>query len=118
MALRAASLGEVLGGLLVPVEEVQADAAAAAGGAAGGASAPLLPRVFGDDEDVEAGEGLGVGGEGAVGCGDEDAAEFVGVAGADLDDARVEGAGGAVGALDELELGGDVGVGGRPRRSG
>ena len=31
---------------------------------------------------------------------------------ADLRDAGIEGAGGLVGALDELELGGDLGVGG------
>ena len=94
--------GQVLGALGAG-ELVEAGAAAAAGGAFGGDGAFL-----GDDEDVEAAEGLGVAGEGAVGGGDEDAAEFLGVAGADLDDARVEGAGGAVGAEDELEAGGEV----------
>ncbi len=87
-------VGVVLGGF-VALEEVEFDAASSAGGAFGG-----LFAVLGDDEDVEAGKGLGVGGEGAVGGGDEDAAEFVGVAGADLDDARIEGAGGFVGAHD------------------
>jgi hypothetical protein len=77
------------------------------------APAPSLPAgVLGDDEDVEAGERLSVGGEGAVGGGDEDAAQLVVEAGADLGDARVEGAGGLVGALDQGELGGDFGVGG------
>ena len=74
--------------------------------------AVVAAGVLGDDEDVEAGERLGVGGEGAVGGGDEDAAQLVVEAGADLGDARVEVAGGLVGALDELELGGDFGVGG------
>ncbi len=68
--------------------------------------------VLRNDEDVEARERLGVGGEGAVGGGDEDAAQLVGEAGADLGDARVVGAGGGVGTLDEGELGGDLGVGG------
>ncbi len=77
---------------------------------------PEVPRavpcaVLGDDEDVEAGERLGVGGEGAVGGGDQDAAELVVEAGANLGDAGVEGAGGLVGALDQRELGGDLGVG-------
>ena len=60
----------------------------------------VLIAVFGDDKNVEAGEGLSVGGEGSVGGSDEDAAEFVGVAGADLDNARIEGACGFVGAHD------------------
>ena len=111
--------GEVLGtpvwfsGAAGAGEEVHGDAAAAAAGAAGGAAgASVSAGVFGDDEDVEAGERLGVGGEGAVGGGDEDAAQLVGEAGADLRDAGVVGAGGDVGALDEGELLGDFGVGG------
>jgi hypothetical protein len=68
----------------------------------------VIGAFFGDDEDVEAAEGLGVAGEGAVGGGDEDAAEFLRVAGADLDDAVVKGAGGAVGAQDQFEAGGQV----------
>src|SRR5262249_44326398 len=39
--------------------------------------------VFGDDEDAEPAERLGVAGECAVGCGYEDAAELFRVAGAD-----------------------------------
>ena len=112
MAVRAASRAKCSGDL-APFEEVEGDAAAAAAGAAGGAARACVGcGVFGDDEDVEAGEGLGVGGEGAVGGGDEDAAELVVEAGADLGDARVVGAGCGVGALDEGELGGDLGVGG------
>ncbi len=80
-------------------------AAAAAGRAAGG-----VLVVFGDDEDVEPAEGLGVGGEGAVGTGDEDAAKFFAVAGAHLNDVGVEGAGGAVGALDQVEAGSQIEV--------
>ena len=91
----------------VAFEEVHGDATAAAAGAASGVRAVLR-----DDEDVEAGERLGVAGEGAVGCGDEDAAELVVEAGADLGDAGVVGAGGFVGALDEGEFGGDLGVAG------
>jgi hypothetical protein len=87
-------VSEVLGGL-VALEEVELERAASAEVPLGG-----LFAVFGDDEDIEAGEGLGIGGEGSVGGGDEDAAEFVGVAGADLDDAGIEGAGGFVGAHD------------------
>ena len=84
-------------------ELVESSAAAAARRAFGGDGV-----LFGDDEDVEAAEGLGVAGEGAVGGGDEDAAQLLGVAGADLDDARVEGAGGAVGAQNQLEARGQV----------
>ena len=74
------------------------------------AAASRVGAIFGDDEDVEAAEGLGVAGEGAVGGGDEDAAQLVAVAGADLHDARIEGAGGAVGAQDQFEPGGEVEV--------
>src|SRR5271170_1464968 len=88
-------------------EEVHGDATASSAGAAGGVSA-----VFGDDEDVEAREGLGVAGEGAVGGSDEDTAKLVVEAGADLGDAGVVGAGGFVGALDEGKLGGDLCVAG------
>ena len=112
MAVRAASRAKCSGDF-VAFEEVHGDAAAAAAGAAGGAASAIVAcGVLGDDEDVEAGEGLGVGGEGAVGGGDEDAAQLVGEAGADLGDAGVVGAGSGVGALDEGELGGDLGVGG------
>ena len=77
-------------------KEVEGDAATAARCAAGGASRALVGGgILGDDEDVEAGQGLGVGGEGAVGGGDEDAAQLVVESGADLGDARVEVAGGA-----------------------
>ena len=96
--------GEVLGGLF-RLEEVDLDAAAAAGGSARGAVG-----VFGEDEDVQTRQGLGVAGEGAVGGGDEDAAQFVGVAGAHLRDAGIVGAGGLVGAHDQIELGGEVAV--------
>ena len=65
-------------------ELVESGAPAAARRAFGGGCA-----VFGDDEDVEPAEGLGVAGECAVGGGDEDAAQLFGVAGADLHDARV-----------------------------
>jgi hypothetical protein len=66
--------GEVLGGVGA-LEEVERNAATAAGCAAGGAARAVVGcGVLGDDEDIEAGEGLRVGGEGAVGCGDEDAA--------------------------------------------
>jgi hypothetical protein len=68
----------------------------------------VVVAVFGDDEDVEPAEGLGVAGEGAVGGGDEDAAQLFGVAGADLHDARIEGARGAVGAQNQLEARGQV----------
>ena len=103
--------GEVLG-RFVRFEEVHGDAAAAAGGSArGAASAVVAGGILGDDEDVEARERLRIAGEGAVGCSDEDAAKLVGEAGADLGDARVVGAGGCIGALDEGELGGDLGVG-------
>src|SRR5580698_5582856 len=65
-------VGEVLGGFCAS-EEVHGDATASAGGAAGSAAGAVVARgVFGDDEDVQAREGLGVGGEGAVGGGDED----------------------------------------------
>ena len=104
--------GKVLGGFIA-LEEVHGDTAASAGGASGGAACAVVARgVFGDDEDVEAGERLGVGGEGPVGAGDENAAELVGEAGTDLGDAGVVGAGGDVGALDEGEFLGDLGVGG------
>jgi hypothetical protein len=104
--------GEVLGGVRA-FKKIQRNAASAAGGAAGGAAGSIAGcGVLGDDEDVEAGEGLCIGGEGAVGGGDEDAAQLVVEAGADLGDAGVEVAGGAVGALDERQLGGDLGVGG------
>ena len=96
----------MLGGLAA-FKEIEFDATAAAGGSAGG-----VLRIAGEDEDIHAGEGLGVGGEGTVGAGDENAAELVGEAGADLHDARIEGAGSNVGAADEGEFGGDVGVGG------
>ncbi len=86
-------------------ELLESGAAAAAGGASCGDGA-----VFGDDEDVEAAEGLGVAGEGAVGGGDEDAAQLFAVAGAHLHDARIVGAGGAVGAQDQLEARGEVEV--------
>ena len=106
MAVRAASLGVVLRGF-VSREKVEGDAAAAAAGATGG-----VDWILGDDGDVEAGEGLGVRGVGAVGGGDEDAAELVVDGDADLGDARIVVAGSFVGALDEGELVGDLGVGG------
>ncbi len=94
-------------------EEVEGDATAAArGSACGGAGAFVAAGVLGDDKDVEAGERLGVGREGSVRRSDEDAAKLVVESGADLRDAWVEGAGGLVGALDEFELGSDLGVGG------
>lgn len=93
----------------VAFKEVHGDAAAAATGPASGIDAVLC-----DDGDVEACKGLSVTGEGAVGCGDEDAAEFVVEACADLGDAGVVGAGSLVGALDEGELGGDFGIAGGP----
>ena len=78
---------------------------------------PLVPRaswarVLRDDEDVEPGERLGIAGKGSVAGGDEDAPQLIIEAGAYLGDAGVVGAGGAVGALDELEFFGDFGVGG------
>src|ERR1019366_4149407 len=94
-------------------KEVEGDAAAAATGAArGGPGAVVAGGVLGDDEEVEAGEGLGVGGAGAAGCRYKDAAELVIKSSPDLDDARVVGAGGLVRALDEWEFGGNLGVGG------
>ena len=68
----------------------------------------VIAPSLGDDEDIEAAEGLGVAGECAVGGGDEDAAQLFGVAGADLHDARIEGAGGAVGAQNQFEARGQV----------
>ncbi len=100
---------------MVAFKEVEGDAASAATGAARGrARAFVGGGILRDDEDVEAGEGLCVGGEGSVGCGDEDAAQLVVEAGADLGDAGVEVAGGTVGALDEEQFCGDLGIGGCP----
>ena len=84
-------------------ELVESGAPAAARRAFGGDCA-----VFGDDEDVEPAEGLGVAGECAVGGGNEDAAQLLGVACADLHDARVISAGGAVGAQNQFEARGQV----------
>ena len=76
-------------------EEVEGDAAAAAA-----CAACRVHAVLGDHEDVEACQGLCVAREGAVGGRDEDAAELVVEACADLRDAWVVGAGGLVGAFD------------------
>src|SRR6202789_2196335 len=97
---------EVLG-RFVAGEEVECDASAAAAGAACG-----VDLILCDDGDVEARERLRVAGVGAVGGCDEDAAQLVVDAGADLRNAWVVIAGGLVGALDELELVGDLSVGG------
>src|SRR5947209_8431533 len=72
-------------------EEGHGDAATAAAAAACGVRA-----VFCDDEDVEARERLGVAGEGSVGGSDEDAAEFIVEACANLGDAGVIGSSGLV----------------------
>ena len=66
--------------------------------------------LFGNDEDVEPAKGLGIAGEGAVGGGNQDAPQFLGVAGTDLHDAGVEGPGGAVGAENQLQARGQVQV--------
>ncbi len=102
MAPRAASCARV-SGLLSPRELVEPRSAAAARRTLGGGRAFL-----GDDEDVEPAKGLGVAGEGAVGGGDQDAAQLFGVACPHLDDARVVGAGGAVGAQNQLQPRGQV----------
>ena len=78
-------------------EEIEADAATAAGVA-------LLRRSFafaGEDADVEAGHGLAVEAELAVGGGDEDVAEGVGVGCLYLNDAGFFQACGGIGAFDE-----------------
>ena len=62
------------------LEEFDAHAPAAAGDAARG----VRRRCLRDHEDVETRERLCVGSEGAVGCSDQDAAHFVGEAGAHL----------------------------------
>ena len=85
------------------MEVVEFHAAAAAG-----AAARDVRAILRDDEDVEAGERLRVGGEGAVGCGDQDAAHLVGEAGANLHDARIGGARRAIGTQQQVELGCDV----------
>src|SRR5580698_8067363 len=92
-------------GILVAEEKVEGDAASATGGAAGGVAFGL-----GDAAHVHAGERLGVFGEGSVGADDEDVAEFVGVAGANFENAGIVGAGGFVGAHDEFDFGRDFGV--------
>ncbi len=92
-------------GRLLREEVVELHAAAAAGAAACDVCAILR-----DDEDVEARERLRVGGEGAIRCGDQDAAHLVGEAGAHLHDARIGRARGTVGAEQQVELGGDVGI--------
>ena len=74
-----------------------------------------VSAVFRNDEDVQAREGLRVRGEGAVGGCDEDAAEFIVEAGANLRDTRVIGAGGFVGAFDQGQFGSDLGVTGGSR---
>ena len=94
--------GQVFGAFRA-VEDVEPAAAAAAGRAFRG-----VLVVFGDDEDVETAQRLGVRGKSAVGRGDQDAAKFFAVAGANLDDIRTEGAGGSIGSLDEVETGGQV----------
>jgi hypothetical protein len=66
--------------------------------------------VFGDDEDVEPAERLRVRGEGAVGCGDEDAAQLFAVAGADLDHMRARRRGRRGRRADQVEPGGEVEV--------
>ena len=96
--------GEALGALGAN-EDLQSTASAATSGAAGG-----VLIVFGDDEDVEPAERLGVGGVGAIGADNEDATQLFTVAGADLMYMRAESASGAVGALDEVEAGGEVEV--------
>ena len=68
----------------------------------------VLALFFGDDEDIEPAKGLGVAGKGAVGCGNQDAAQFFGVAGANLNDARIIGAGGAVGAQNQFQPRGQI----------
>jgi hypothetical protein len=83
MAVRAASRAKC-SGLLEPSTEVEAVRGRRRRRCR---ALVVIGAVLGDDEDVEAAEGLGVGGECAVGCGDEDAAEFFVEAGADLDDA-------------------------------
>ena len=106
MAVRAASRAKC-SGECVAVEEVEGNATAATARTAGG-----VDGVLGDDIDVEAGKWLGIRGKGAVGGGDQDAAKLVVEAGADLGDAGIVGAGGFVGALDEVEFIGDFGVAG------
>src|ERR1035438_3241212 len=102
MAPRAASLAR-LSGLLEPMNWSRPARPPGPRRALGGDGV-----FFGDDEDVEAAEGLGVAGECAVASGDEDALQFFAIAGADLDDAGVIGACGPVGAQDQLQAGGEI----------
>jgi hypothetical protein len=81
---------------------------------------PLVPRAvftpsFRDDEDVEPRQRLRVAGKGSIGGRDQDAAQFIVEASANLRDARVVRARGLVGPLDQLQLRGDLGIAGSSR---
>ncbi len=64
----------------------------------------MLSAFLCDHEDIEAGERLRIGGEGAVGGRDQDATHFIREAGAHLHDARVCRARRAIGAEQQVEL--------------
>ena len=89
-------LGKVLGSLL-RLKEFDADSSSASGAAARG-----VGPFFREAEYVEARERLRIGGVGAVGADDENAAELVGVSGADLKDAGIVSACSFVGPHDEI----------------
>ena len=77
--------------------------------------APAEPRVvfapsLAMTNDVQPAERLGIAGERAIGACDQDAAQFLAVAGANLDDARIECAGGSINAQNQFEAGGEVKV--------
>ncbi len=111
MAWRAASVGEVLG-RLIALKEAQFNSSTTTRPAFG-----VLRSIARDDVAIEAGKRLGVAGEGAIGGGDKNMAQFVVVAGAHLHDARVICAGRAIGAHNQFQFGGDtrIGVGGGNR---
>ena len=90
--------GGVLGGDLVEVLDTEASAAAGTGSLA-------VLAALGEGHHVEAHQGLHVADDLAIAAGDEDDFALVGDAGVDTGDAGVVGAGGAIRALKESDLG-------------
>ncbi len=109
MASRAASLGEVLGRLLLQ-EEIELDASAAAGMAALRRAAVLRAPAA---KTLRRARGWRSKRQDAVAGRHHHVAQVVGVGGLHLEDARIVGARRAVGALHQFHALGEGGFGGR-----
>jgi hypothetical protein len=97
-------------GSLVAKEEVERDTSAAAGGSTSRRLAARTGVGLGDTGNIHAGQRLRVFGKGAVGADDEYVPQFVGVVRAHFLDAGIVCASGLIGAHQQFNFSGDVGI--------